>query len=254
MTGIGTTRSAPWGQRVLAQAAFETRTTMRHGEQLMLSIVLPLLFLIVLSTTGILDTLGVLAHGRRPVDLAAPGVLAVCVVSSAFTGQAIGTGFDRRYGVLRHLATTPLGRSGLMAGKLLAVLLVIVTQVIVIAITALALGWNPALAGLPAAVVTLVLATAAFLGLGLLLAGTVRAEATLAGANLLWVLFLAGGGLVVAHQGTWGALTRLLPSGALGDGLRSALVYGTADPSAWLVLAAWAALSGFAAIRWFRWS
>ena len=241
---------APAPRRVLAQARFDAVVLLRNGEQLLLTLVLPALALVGLSLTEVLD----LGEGRR-VDLAAPGVLALAVMSTAFTGQAIGTGFDRRYGVLRLLGTTPLGRGGLLAGRVLAVAAVEAVQVVVLGGLALALGWRPHLGGVPLALVAVLLGTAAFTSLGLLLAGTVRAEGVLAAANLVWVLFLAGGGVLVppAKLGGWGHVAGLLPSGALGDALRAALGSGTADVGALVVLAVWAAAAAAVTARFFRW-
>ncbi|MBD3784124.1 MAG: ABC transporter permease, partial [Micrococcales bacterium] len=165
--------------RVLAQARFETRTLLANGEQLLVSVVLPALALLGLALASAPD----LGPGRR-VDLATAGALALAVVSTAFTGQAIATGFDRRSGVLRLLGTTPLGRDGLLLGKGLAVLSVLGVQVVVLGGLGLALGWRPPAGGLLPGLFTLLLGTAAFVSLALLLAGTVRAEAVLALANL----------------------------------------------------------------------
>ena len=101
--------------RVLNQGKYEAETMLRNGEQLILAVVLPLLGLIALSVTPVLD-----AYGPSRIDTATPGILALCALSTAFTGQGIATGFDRRYGVLRFLSTTPLGRAGLIAGKVIA--------------------------------------------------------------------------------------------------------------------------------------
>lgn len=248
------TAAAP-SRRVLAQARWETAVLLRNGEQLLLTLVLPALVLIAVST-GDLVGLDVPA-GRSRVDVVAPGVLALAVMSTAFTGQAIGTGFDRRAGVLRLLGTTPLGRGGLLAGRWLAVLVVEALQVAVLGATATALGWSPDPAGLPAAALVVVLGTAAFTGLALLLAGTLRAEAVLAVANLVWVLLLVGGGVVVPADELPGPLASLapwLPSGALGDGMRTALLEGRLDVGPVAVLAAWAAAAGGLAVRRFRWS
>jgi ABC-2 type transport system permease protein len=195
-----------------------------------------------------------LGPGRR-IDVVAPGVLALAVLSTAFTGQAIGTGFDRRYGVLRLLGTTPLGRGGLLAGRVLAVLMVEVAQVVVLGAIAAGLGWHPRASGLPAAVIVLIAGTAAFVALGLLLAGTLRSEAVLAGANLAWVLLVAGGGVVVPTQqmGPAAIVARALPSGALGDALRAALQHGRWDWTALADLLVWALAAALAADRWFRW-
>ena len=242
--------AAPVARRVLAQARFDALTLLRNGEQLLLTIVLPLLVLGGLSRTSVLD----LGSGR-PVDVAAPGVLALAVMSAACTGQATSAGFGRRAGLLRLLGVTPLGRSGLIAGRVLAVLAVQAVQLVVLSVAAVALGWRPAAAGAPAAVLAVLLGTAAFVALGLLLAGTLRAEAVLAGANLVWVLLLVGGGVVLppARLGAFEPVARLLPSGALGDAMRAALVDGAFPAGALLVLAAWAVLGSAAAARWFRW-
>jgi ABC-2 type transport system permease protein len=131
------------------------------------------------------------------IDAVAPGVLALAVMSTAFTGQAIAFGFDRRYGVVRRLAATALPRWLLVAGRLVAVLGVVAVQVVVLGAIAAALGWRPAPAGVGWALLLVLLGTAAFGALGLLLGGTLRAEITLAVANVVWFLLLLAGGIVV---------------------------------------------------------
>lgn len=240
---------APPARRILAHASFELRTVLRNGEQLLLTLILPALFLVVLART---ELIRLDVGGAARIDVVAPGILALAVMSSAFTSQAISTGFDRRSGALRMLATTPLGRGGLLGGKILGVLAMQAVQVLVLGALAFVLGWRPALWGVPLALLAVLLGTAAFTALALLLAGTLRAEAVLAGANLLWVLLVIGGGIVLPAGG-W---TRYLPSGALGEAMRQSLQHGGASTSALLalvVLAGWAAVFAAAAVRWFRW-
>ncbi|MEZ0493056.1 ABC transporter permease [Kineococcus sp. TBRC 1896] len=237
--------SAPFARRVLRQARFEATIALRNGEQLLLTLLLPALVLVGVTRVTSLD----LGSGDRPA-LALGGVLALAVVSTAFTGQAIGTGFDRRNGVLRLLATSPLGRGGLLAGKVLAVLALVVVQVVVLGALAAALGWSPS-GRLVLAVPAVLLGVAAFTALGLLLAGTVRAEGTLAVANFAWVLLLAGGGLVLPSP--LSPVTDLLPSGALGTAVREALGAGTLAAGPLVVLAVWAIAGSLACARWFRW-
>lgn len=240
--------AAPAWRRVLAQAWFQVRAVARNGEQLLLTLVLPALVLLVLARTTLVDL------GEDRLGTLTPGVLALAVMSTAFTSQAITTAFDRRAGVLRLLATTPLGRGGLLAGTVLAVLAVEAVQVLALGGIAVGLGWRPPAPW--AALVVLVLGTAAFVPLALLLAGTLRAEAVLGAANLLWVLLLVGGGVVVPADrlpGPLAALAPLLPSGALGDGLRSALRDGTLALGPVVVLAVWALAGGALARRSFRW-
>jgi len=238
---------------VLSQAVFDTRAVLANGEQLLLTLVLPLLALVGLTRSTFLPV--PLPPGADRIDVIAPGVLAVAVLSTAFTSQAISTAFDRRHGVLRLLGTTPLGRGGLVAGRLLAVLAVQLVQLAVLGGTALGLGWSPQPAGLPAAALVGLLGTVVFVALGLLLGGTVRAEGVLAIANLVWVLLVAGGGVLLPSAGA-GALAPLvtwLPSAALGDGLRQSLL-GTGFPLRELVvLSGCAVLATAAARRFFRW-
>jgi ABC-2 type transport system permease protein len=246
------TTAAPPTTRVLAQARFEVGTLLRNGEQLLVSLILPAMVLVGLYLTSAPS----LGPGRR-IDVAAPGVIALCVMSAAFTSQAIATGFDRRYAVLRYLGVTPLGRGGLVAAKVLATLVVQVLQVLVLGGLALALGWQPELSGLPYAVLFLVLGTWAFVALALLLAGTLRAEAVLALANLIWIVLLVAGGVVIPRTQfpeTAEAIAGALPSAALADGLRAALLDGRLDAVAVLVLVVWGAVCSLLAARWFRWS
>ncbi|GAA3101194.1 transport permease protein [Streptosporangium carneum] len=243
--------AAPLRRMVLAQTGAEVRATLRNGEQLLLTLIIPVLLLVGFSAAPLVNVGG----GPR-VDFITPGVLALAVMSTAFTGQAIATGFERRYGVLKRLGATPLSRTGLMLSKTLAVIAVEVFQVVVISAVALALGWRPA--GSPAAALLLILlGTAAFSGLGLLMAGTLRAEATLAGANLVYLVLLGCGGVVFplsVFPDSVEPLLELLPITALTGGLRSVLSDGTGLPlGAVLVLAAWAVLTLGLASRTFRW-
>jgi ABC-2 type transport system permease protein len=243
--------AAPALRRVLSQAKFDLRSMLVNGEQLLLTIILPLLVLVGLAQSSLIE----LGTGRR-IDLATPGVLALALVSTSFTGQAIATGFDRRAGLLRLLGTTPLGRGGLIAGRILAILLVELLQILLLGGTGLALGWDPAVTGLLPALAAGILGTSAFVSLGLLLAGTLRAEAVLAAANLVWILLLAGGGVVLAahRMGAAGPVIELLPSAALGDALRTSLAQGSWPWGDLAVLAAWTAAGTAATVRWFRWT
>ncbi|MFF1413651.1 ABC transporter permease [Streptomyces sp. NPDC058289] len=243
--------AAPVSRMILAQTALETRMLLRNGEQLLLTVIIPALLLTLFSAVDIVDT-----GAGKSVDFLAPGILALAVLSTAFTGQAIATGFDRRYGVLKRLGASPLPRWALMAAKTLSVLVTEVLQIALLTVIAFALGWSPH--GNPLSVAVLILlGTAAFSGLGLLMAGTLRAEATLAAANLVFLLLLVGGGVIVPMEKFPGAVQSvlgLLPISALSDGLREVLQNGAALP--WgdaAILAAWAVLGLGAAARWFRW-
>jgi ABC-2 type transport system permease protein len=234
-----------------AQTALETRMLLRNGEQLLLTVVIPALLLVLFSAVSIVDT-----GAGKAVDFLAPGILALAVMSTAFTGQAIATGFERRYGVLKRLGASPLPRWALMTAKTGSVLVTEVLQIVLLTVIAFALGWSPH--GNPLSVLLLlVLGTAAFSGLGLLMAGTLKAEATLAAANLVFLLLLVGGGVMVPLDKFPAAAQdglRLLPISALSGGLRDVLQHGAGMPWGDLgILAVWAVLGLGAAARWFRW-
>lgn len=241
---------APIGRMLRAQTAMEFRLLMRNGEQVGLTLVVPIL-LLVFFNLPLLYSL----EGRR-IDFVAPSILALAVMSSAFTGLAIGTAFERKYLVLKRLGATALPRAVLIGGKTLAVLILELVQAVLICAVALALGWHPQ--GDPLAVVLLIaLGTLAFGGLGLLVAGVLRAEVVLAVANLVWLILMFCGGIALplARFGDGVAdVLRLLPSAALSDGLHSVLSDG--QWPGWgpvLVLLVWAVASLAAAARWFRW-
>ena len=243
--------AAPLPAMVAAQTSYEVKAVLRNGEQLLLTLVIPVFLLVLFSVTSLLD----LGSGAR-VDFLAPGIIALAVMSTAFTGQAIGTGFERRYGVLKRLGATPLPRAGLIGAKTLTVVLIELLQVAVITAVALALGWSPA--GNPAAALPAVLlGTAAFSGFGLLMAGTLRAEATLAAANLVYILLLLLGGVVFPLSKFPEAMRPVLeylPITALTEALRAVLADGAALPGRELfILAVWAVAGLALAARFFRW-
>lgn len=243
--------AAPLRQVVLAQTGMELRLRLRHGETLLLTIVIPVVLLLFLATVDLVTT-----PTREPLDFLVPGVLALAVMSTAFTGQAIATAFERSYGVLKRLGATALPRWGLLTAKTLAVVAVEVMQFALLVAVGGALGWRPDIGGiLPAALLTL-LGTACFSGLGLLMAGRLRAEATLAAANGLYVVLLLVGGLIVPLDqlpGPLRSIGRALPTSALADGLRAALVDGALSGRAAGVLLGWSVVLLSAAAVTFRW-
>ncbi|WP_426244396.1 ABC transporter permease [Nocardioides sp. LHG3406-4] len=248
--------AAPLGRQVLSQARMESRLMLRNGEQLLLAVVIPLLVLV----GGVLavDRVG-LDLDQRPIDVLTPGVLALAIMSTAFTSLAIATGFERRYGVIKRLGASPLPRHGLLLGKIAALLVVEALQVVLIVLVAWFLGWQPSSAGLvevvaPAALAML-LGTAAFASLGLFVAGVLRAEATLAAANLVYLLLMAGGAVVIpaTSYGAFGEVAEWLPSGTLGEALRGALIDGSFDGRAMIVLLAWAAVGTVLTATTFSW-
>src|SRR6201989_1173756 len=131
--------AAPAGRMIIGQALLETRQLLRNGEQLTLALVIPLLLLAAFSLENLVD-FGV---GMSRVDFLPPGVIALAVMSTAFTSQAIATGFERRYGVLKRLGATPLSRVGLISAMTVSVIIVELLQAVLITAVALGLGWRP---------------------------------------------------------------------------------------------------------------
>jgi ABC-2 type transport system permease protein len=239
---------APAANRIVRHGLTEARLLSRNGEQLLLALVIPLAILVA----------GRFANVSMSLDLLAPSVLALAVWSSAFTSIAITTAFERRYGVLERLATTPLGKSGLLAGKALAVIMIMLGQLVILTGAALGLGWRPRFTALSAlvAIVTVILATATFVCLALLLAGRLRAESVLGVANLVYVILVVGGGLIIPVSRYPAALRPVieaLPTAALGEGLRAA-AHGLVLVWPVLVLLAWLVAAGLAAWKGFRWT
>ena len=224
----------------------------RQGEQLLVSLGIPLLVLVFFSGVDVLPT-----GTDRPVDYLAPAVLALAVMSTSMVSLGIGTGFERAYGVLKRLGASPLGRGRWTVAKILTVLVTEVVQWTVLIGVAFLLGWSPAAGGWPAAVLGGLLGTAAFVGVGLLMAGTLPGLTTLAAANGLYLVLLLTGGMVVPLEelpAPLAAVARLLPAAPLTEIVTGSLVTGRSVPGrAWVTLAAWAVVAPVAAALSFRW-
>jgi ABC-2 type transport system permease protein len=241
-------RPSAVSRMLAAQFSLELKLLLRNGEQLLLTMFIPITLLIGLT----LLPLGSFGPHRAAVFV--PAIMALAVISTAFTGQAIAVAFDRRYGALKRLGATPLPVWGIIAGKSLAVVFTVFLQSIILGAIGFALGWRPALAALALGAVVIALGTAGFAALGLLLGGTLRAEIVLALANLLWFAFAAFGALtletnLIPSGFKWAS--RVTPSGALTEALTQAMSL-SADWFGLGVLAVWGALAAVAARRWFR--
>lgn len=243
----GTLTHTSHGTRIRAHARWELRLLLRNGEQLLLMFVIPVVVLIAMGFTG---------STTKDIDAAVPTVFAVSIIATCFTSLAIGTGFERRAGALRYLGTTPLTRVDLVFGKLIATAALTFMSVAVVAVVGLFLDWRPSLAGLAAGLVVALLACAAWVSWAMVLAGALRAEAVLAIANGLFLVFVMFGGIVIATAdmpGAIGSVVSLLPSAALATGLRLSLGSGEVPFVPIIILAVWT-VAGFAlARRTFRW-
>ncbi|MGC2653987.1 MAG: ABC transporter permease [Mycobacterium sp.] len=233
---------------LVAQTELELKLLLRNGEQLLLTMFIPITLLIGLT----LLPLGSFGPNRAATFV--PVIMALAVVSTAFTGQAIAVAFDRRYGALKRLGATALPVWGIIAGKSVAVVAVVFLQAMILGAIGFALGWRPELAGLGLGALIIALGTAGFAALGLLLGGTLRAEIVLAVANLLWFVFAGFGALTLGTDAvppTLRWVARLTPSGALTEAL-SRSISVSVDLFGIVVLAVYGALAALAALRWFR--
>ena len=236
-----------------SQLRAELTVVLRNGEQLLLTLIIPVLLLVFFSTVDVLPTGDV----RDPIDFLTPGVLALAVMSSAMVSLGIATGFERGYNVLKRLGATPLGRPRWLAAKITTVIVVQMIQLVVLVPVALVLGWDAGSARWLLAVGAVITGTIAFGGVGLFIAGRLRAEINLAAQNGLYLVLLLLGGMVIPFDELpepLAAVAKCLPSGALADLLRDALVGGADRPgTSWIVLGVWAVVAPALTALTFRW-
>lgn len=237
---------------VFTQARAETKMTLARGESLLLTVGIPLFLLVAFNATDFITV-----PTARRIDFLAPGVLAVCVMSTSLVSLSIATGFDRYYGVLRRLHTTPLTASHLIAAKIISVLVTQVIQLVVLGGVAVALGWHPH-GGVSAVLIAgavVLLASAGFGGIGLFFAGQLRAEINLAASNGLYLILLMVSGFVVpatSFPSAMRTVVDLLPSGALAQCAQGISSGHGAETHSIIVLVIWAALAPLLAMRTFR--
>ena len=237
---------------VLAQTRVELLLTLRRGESLLVTVIVPSVLLLFFGSVEILPT-----GQDRPLDFVLPGILALAVISTGMVSLGIATAFERHYRVLKRLGGSPLSRAGLLTAKMLSVLVLELAQAaILIAIAVAVFGWRPT-GSLATAVLAMLLGTSAFCGLGLWMAGSLRAEATLAVANGLYVGCVLLGDVVFPLSvlpDLVSAPARFLPAAALSDALRGSLVSGSPAGSAGLILLlGWAVATPLAAALTFHW-
>ena len=237
-----------------AQTTAEVTMTLRRGETLLLTLGIPLLLLVFFSEVKI-----VASQGAHPIDTVTPGIIALAIMSTSMVSLGIATGFERGYGVLKRLGATPLGRGRLLAAKIAGVLLVEALQVIAICLVALALGWNPGggSTALLQVIGACLLGSLAFGGIGLTMAGRLKAEVNLAAANGLYLVLLLLGGMVVPLSvlpGPLRAIAEVLPAAALSGAIHEAVGAPGGYTGCWYVLGAWAVATPIIAAGVFRFS
>ena len=239
-------------KRMLMQLRAELMLISRNGEQLLLTLVIPVVLLAFFGSVDVLPT-----TGGDPLSFLVPGVLAVAVMSTSMVSLGIATGFERSYLVLKRLGATPLTRGQLVTAKVLSVFMVELVQLAVLVPIAFVLGWSPRAGHIALVVPAILLGSAAFAGIGLVLAGRMRAELNLAAQNGIYLLLLLLGGMIIPREslpGALGSAAAALPSTALADLLRTSFAGTGAIVAPLSVLAAWAVVAPTVAARRFRWS
>ncbi|MHA5283124.1 ABC transporter permease [Corynebacterium sp. CQ3829_602738] len=236
---------ASFGRMAAAQGRIEAKLMLRHGEQLLVNVLIPAAILLAAHFAPILGE-------NTESDVLVPMVFAVAATGAGFTGQAIAVAFDRRYGALKRTGASGVPPWTIIVGKILGVLATVVVQLVVLGAIALALGWRVTPAGAAFGLATLLCGVAAFTALGLLMGGTLRAELVLALANLIWLVLMGILGWVgysgdIAHAGWWNAVPTVALAGALVQALQLQVNW-----AAWASLAAWGVAAVTAAVRLFR--
>lgn len=236
---------------LISQLRTEFFLTMRQGEQLLVSIGIPVVVLAFFSSVDILP-IGI----GEPVDFITPGVLALAIMSTALVSLGISTGFDRHYGVLKRLGASPLGVRRWIGAKILLVATIEVLQWVILVLVAMALGWSPRGNWL-SALIGAIAGTAAFAGVGLFMAGTLGGMVNMASTNGLYLLLLLSGGMVLPLDhlpGPLAAVSRVLPAAPLTEVMTASFTPGDhVAAGTWFTLCAWAVLAPLAAVRFFRW-
>jgi ABC-2 type transport system permease protein len=248
----GSSKAAPFTRQVLNQVRYELLLTLRRGENILVTLIVPVLLLIFFASLNIIP-----ATNGSAVNFLLPGILALAIIAAGMVNLGIATAYERYYGVLKRLGSSPLSRGGLIIAKVISILILEVIQVLLLVGVAILLyKWQPSGSTLLALAV-IALGTVTFAALGLAMAGALRAELTLAGANALFLLFLLiGDGILPLEHlpAPLAALAQILPAAALTDALRAAMTNGAAFPtSPLIVLAVWAVIILAIAIRTFKW-
>src|SRR3989441_12794690 len=245
-------KAAPLGRQVMAQTKIELLLTLRRGESVLITLIVPVLLLIFFASLNIIpSTTG------RAVDFLLPGILALAVMATGMVSLGIATAYERYYGVLKRLGSSPLPRSGLIIAKVISVLALELIQVVVLlAVAIIFYGWQPG-GSLLLTLLVLAIGTVTFASLGLAMAGALRAEVTLAGANGLYLLFLllGGGILPLSHlPATLAAIAQILPAAALTQALQATMSSHASFPlNSAVILVIWAIFILFVAMKTFKW-
>lgn len=244
-------KAASFVRQVATQTQFELLLTLRRGENILVTLIVPVMLLIFFASLNIIPV-----SSGPAINFLLPGILAIAIIAAGTVNLGIATAYERYYGVIKRLGSSPLPRSGLILAKVISILILEVIQVLLLVGVAVGLyGWH--LTGsIGATLLMLALGTIAFAALGLAMAGALRAELTLAGANALFLVFilLGGGILPLSHlPGPLAAIAQLLPAAALTQTLQATMSNNAIPTFNLIVLLIWSVLLLLVAIRTFKW-
>src|SRR5689334_14236237 len=153
-TALGTSTAAPLIRQILIQTQYELLLTMRRGENVLVTLIVPVVLLIFFASLNIVPTVN-----GSAINFLLPGILALAVMAAGMVNLGIATAYERHYGVLKRLGSSPLPRSGLIIAKVISILILEAIQVLILVGVAIVLyGWQ--LSGVPwLALLTLALGT-----------------------------------------------------------------------------------------------
>ncbi len=238
-------------QQIAQQTRFELLLTARRGENVLVTLIIPVLLFVFFASLNLAPS-----QNGSSANFLLPGILAIAIMAAGMVNLGIATAYERYYGVLKRLGSSPLSRSGLISAKIVSILILELVQVLLLVGAAVAFyGWRP-MGSLGLTLLAIVLGTITFAGLGLAMAGALRAEMTLAGANALFLVFiLLGGGILPLDRlpAPIAAISQILPETALTQALQQTMGSGGFPGGAFLTLAVWAVIVLAVATRTFKW-
>jgi ABC-2 type transport system permease protein len=141
--------------------------------------------------------------------------------------------------------------------KVSAICVIEVAQLVMLIIVGQLLGWNPSRTNLTQILVLLLIGTSCFAGIGLTLAGRLRAEFNLAAQNGLYLMLLLLGGIFISNDELpkmLGDVAQVLPSSLLSSLLRSSFSGIELVITKFIALCSWALAACALAVISFKWS